>query len=126
MPVEMPGAQVCALCPHMGGCLHRRGLPMAPQVRATLFRESPCNRGGQGASFRVMNKYIAGFTMAVLLILPAFGQDKPPLKLKVGDTAPDFNLKYYDGAKVQDISLKEFRGKKNVLLAFFVFAFTGG
>ncbi len=73
-----------------------------------------------------MNKYIALFTMAVLLVLPAVGQDKPPLKLKVGDTAPDFSLKYYDGAKVQDITLKEFRGKKNVLLAFFVFAFTGG
>ncbi len=64
--------------------------------------------------------------MAVLLSLPTIGQDKPPMKLKVGDTAPDFSLKYYDGAKMQDITLKEFRGKKNVLLAFFVFAFTGG
>jgi len=73
-----------------------------------------------------MNKYLALLTMAVLLALPAVAQEKPPLKLKVGDTAPDFSLKYYDGAKVQDITLKEFRGKKNVLLAFFVFAFTGG
>ncbi len=51
---------------------------------------------------------------------------KPPLKLKVGDAAPDFTLKYFDGAKLHEISLHEFRGKKNVLLAFFVFAFTGG
>ncbi len=99
---------------------------MSSQLRATPFRERSCNRGGQGASCGGMNKYIALFTMAVLLVLPAVGQDKPPLKLKVGDTAPDFSLKYYDGAKVQDITLKEFRGKKNVLLAFFVFAFTGG
>ena len=56
-------------------------------------------------------------------------QDKPqaaPLKLKVGDMAPDFTLKYFDGSKLQDISLHEFRGKKNVVVAFFVFAFTGG
>jgi hypothetical protein len=73
-----------------------------------------------------MNKYIALFTMAVMLALPCMAQEKAPLKLKVGDTAPDFSLKYYDGAKMQDITLKEFRGKKNVLVAFFVFAFTGG
>jgi hypothetical protein len=59
--------------------------------------------------------------------LEAQEKEKPaPLKLKVGDMAPDFTLKYFDGAKVQDISLHEFRGKKNVVLAFFVFAFTGG
>jgi hypothetical protein len=60
---------------------------------------------------------------------PLRADEKPqpaPLKLKVGDTAPDFTLKYYDGAKLQDISLHEFRGKKNVVVAFFVFAFTGG
>ena len=61
--------------------------------------------------------------------LPLHSEEKPkapPLKLKVGDMAPDFTLKYYDGAKLQEISLHEFRGKKNVLVAFFVFAFTGG
>jgi cytochrome oxidase Cu insertion factor (SCO1/SenC/PrrC family) len=59
--------------------------------------------------------------------LRAQEKEKPaPLKLKVGDMAPDFSLKYFDGAKVKDISLHEFRGKKNVVVAFFVFAFTGG
>ena len=55
-------------------------------------------------------------------------QPKPaaPMKLKVGDVAPDFKLKYFDGAKLQDISLSDFKGKKNVALAFFVLAFTGG
>lgn len=58
---------------------------------------------------------------------PLGAQEKPaPMKLKVGDMAPDFTLKYFDGAKVQDISLHEFRGKKNVVVAFFIFAFTGG
>jgi len=65
--------------------------------------------------------------LAAVLASPAAAQQKPePLKLKIGDMAPDFTLKYYDGAKMQDISLHEFRGKKNVVVAFFVFAFTGG
>lgn len=48
------------------------------------------------------------------------------LKLKVGDTAPDFTLLAYNGQKVSAISLHDFKGKKNVALAFYVFAFTGG
>jgi hypothetical protein len=72
---------------------------------------------------------LATLGLAAVLSTPAplRAQDTPaPLKLKVGDMAPDFTLKYFDGAKVQDISLHEFRGKKNVVVAFFVFAFTGG
>lgn len=49
-----------------------------------------------------------------------------PLKIKVGDTAPDFTLLEYDGKGVKPVSLHDFRGKKQVALAFFVFAFTGG
>jgi hypothetical protein len=49
-----------------------------------------------------------------------------PMKLKVGDSAPDFALKYFDGADLKDVSLSQYRGKKNVLLAFYIFAFTGG
>jgi hypothetical protein len=49
-----------------------------------------------------------------------------PMKLKVGDTAPDFTLLTFDGKELKKVSLQEYRGKKNVALAFFVFAFTGG
>lgn len=49
-----------------------------------------------------------------------------PLKIKVGDVAPDFTLLHFDGEKVQAVKLGDFRGKKNVILAFYVFAFTGG
>ena len=49
-----------------------------------------------------------------------------PLKLKVGDTAPDFTLLTTDGQSVKPISLHDYKGKKNVALAFYVFAFTGG
>lgn len=47
----------------------------------------------------------------------------PEMKLKVGDMAPDFTLPDDNGGKVQ---LSSFRGKKNVALAFYIFAFTGG
>ena len=47
----------------------------------------------------------------------------PDPKIKVGDTAPDFSLKDQTG---KEVKLSDFRGKKNVVLAFYVFAFTGG
>lgn len=43
--------------------------------------------------------------------------------LKVGDKAPDFEINDTTGTKVK---LSAFRGKKNVVLAFYVLAFTGG
>jgi hypothetical protein len=49
-----------------------------------------------------------------------------PLKLKVGDAAPDFKLQYFDGSNLKDVSLSQYRGKSNVVLAFYIFAFTGG
>ena len=49
-----------------------------------------------------------------------------PPKLKVGDTAPDFKLKYFDGTDLKDVSLSQYQGKKNVVVAFYIFAFTGG
>lgn len=45
---------------------------------------------------------------------------------KVGDMAPDFKLNYFDGTSSKEVSLSQYRGKKNVVLAFFIFAFTGG
>jgi len=43
--------------------------------------------------------------------------------LKVGDIAPDFTL---TSNKWEKVKLSDFRGKKNVVLAFYVLAFTGG
>jgi AhpC/TSA family protein len=51
---------------------------------------------------------------------------RPAPSLKVGDVAPDFKLQYFDGKELKHVSLSGYRGKKNVVLAFYVFAFTGG
>jgi hypothetical protein len=53
-------------------------------------------------------------------------KERAPMKLKMGDTAPDFTLLAFDGKELKKVSLQDYRGKKNVALAFFVFAFTGG
>jgi peroxiredoxin len=50
-------------------------------------------------------------------------QAPPKTHLKVGDMAPDFELQSTQGKKVK---LSDFRGKKNVVVAFFPAAFTGG
>ena len=47
----------------------------------------------------------------------------PDPKIKVGDAAPDFTLMDQNR---KEVKLSDFRGKKNVVLAFYVFAFTGG
>ena len=66
---------------------------------------------------------LAAVTMSTMLAQ----ENKPaPLSLKVGDTAPDFKLQYFDGHSLKDVTLSQYRGKKNVALAFYVFAFTGG
>ncbi len=54
------------------------------------------------------------------------GQQQPQVKkthLKVGDPAPDFTLRATDG---KTYKLSDFKGKKNVVLAIYVLAFTGG
>jgi cytochrome oxidase Cu insertion factor (SCO1/SenC/PrrC family) len=58
--------------------------------------------------------------------LTAQAKTPEPPKLKIGDTAPDFTLKYFDGTDLKDVSLSQYRGKKNVVVAFYIFAFTGG
>ena len=62
-----------------------------------------------------------------VLVQPLRAENPPvPMKLKVGDQAPDFKLQYFDGHDLKDVSLEQYRGKKNVVLAFYIFAFTGG
>lgn len=85
-----------------------------------------------------MQKKLTNIFMPSLLALlllavaaPLVAQSKPadnglPSMPKVGDMAPDFTLKYFDGNDRKDVSLSQYRGKKNVVLAFFIFAFTGG
>ncbi len=69
---------------------------------------------------------VAVFALACVAPVAASAQSKTPPpepKIKVGDVAPDFTLTDQSGKQV---ALHDFKGKKNVALAFYVFAFTGG
>jgi hypothetical protein len=73
---------------------------------------------------------ILASAMALTSAVPLLAQSKeaaPSAKMpKVGDVAPDLKLQYFDGKDLKDVTLTQYRGKKNVVLAFYVFAFTGG
>ncbi len=60
---------------------------------------------------------------------PATQPAPPHTNLKVGQAAPDFTLPSTavgaDGKGLR-FKLSDFKGKKNVVLAFYVLAFTGG
>lgn len=79
---------------------------------------------------RKASKFLAALLLAGTVAMSAagFAQGKPDESgmPKVGDMAPDFTLKYFDGTQRKDVKLSDYRGKKNVVVAFFVFAFTGG
>ncbi|WFS63281.1 peroxiredoxin [Pseudodesulfovibrio thermohalotolerans] len=76
---------------------------------------------------------LAAFAACCLLAVAAYADDMTPypvghlkptdstLKVKVGDTAPDFTLPEINGGTV---SLSDYRGKKNVVLSFVPAAWT--
>jgi len=74
---------------------------------------------------------LGGLTVPVFAQQPAASptpasaaQPAPPrTHLKVGQPAPDFMLTDTEGKQV---NLHDFKGTKNVVLAFYVLAFTGG
>ena len=71
-----------------------------------------------------MKRLLLALLLMVSLLPASYAADETPVpKVKVGDVAPDFTLTDQNGNKV---SLHDFKDKKNVALAFYIFAFTGG
>ena len=70
-------------------------------------------------------RLLMSLVLLAVFSVVALGQQTPPGKthLKVGDAAPDFSLRATDGKAYK---LSDFKGKKNVVLAIYVLAFTGG
>ena len=68
-------------------------------------------------------KMLRPFSAALTLLAVGLVSAPAQTKLKVGDTAPDFTLTSTAG---KPIRLSDYQGKKNVVLAFYVLAFTGG
>jgi len=62
---------------------------------------------------------------------PAAPLPSPPPAVKVGEAAPDFTLSYLvakpdGGFDTRQVRLADFKGKQNVVLAFFPAAFSPG
>jgi peroxiredoxin len=75
-----------------------------------------------------MKRLMVGFLLlnSLAMASSALAQDQPQIaktSLKAGDVAPDFTLL---SDEWKPIKLSDYRGKKNVVLAFYVLAFTGG
>ncbi len=84
----------------------------------------------------MLKKFLGLSLLTLMLSISAMAQQaaqpagqapaQPPAvktHLKVGDAAPDFILPGTDG---KTYKLSDFKGKKTVVLAIFVLAFTGG
>lgn len=70
-------------------------------------------------------KTLVSVALLAVVSLVVLAQQAPPPKthLKVGDKAPEFTLRATDG---KTYKLSDFKGQKNVVLAIYVLAFTGG
>ena len=66
---------------------------------------------------------LAALPVATLLSASAQKEEMAKVSLKVGDPAPDFALL---SDQWKTVKLSDFKGKKNVFLAVYVLAFTGG
>jgi cytochrome oxidase Cu insertion factor (SCO1/SenC/PrrC family) len=79
---------------------------------------------------RIKMKTTAGLALLLALAatpsLSAVAQKTTRPALKVGDVAPDFTLDYFNGNDLKKVSLHDFKGKNNVMVGFYIFAFTGG
>lgn len=73
----------------------------------------------------MFTRILTGLVLLAVFSVAGLAQQPPLVKthLKVGDPAPDFTLRATDGKQYK---LSDFRGKKNVVLAIYVLAFTGG
>jgi peroxiredoxin Q/BCP len=69
------------------------------------------------ASMKLWKSFTAGIAVVLSFVVTAQAE------LKVGDKAPNFELKGSDG---KTYKLADFAGKKAVVLAWFPKAFTGG
>ena len=66
---------------------------------------------------------VAALPVATLFSTSSQKEEVAKVSLKVGEPAPDFTLL---SDQWKTVKLSDFKGKKNVFLAVYVLAFTGG
>jgi hypothetical protein len=76
-----------------------------------------------------MKRLLFALLLACAILSQPFSvaaKEEPATMPKVGDLAPDFKMQYVDAQGMKEVTLSQYRGKQQVVLAFYVFAFTGG
>ena len=76
-----------------------------------------------------MKRLLFALLLACAILSQPFSvaaKEEPATMPKVGDLAPDFKMQYVDAQGEKEVTLSQYRGKQQVVLAFYVFAFTGG
>ena len=76
-----------------------------------------------------MKKLMFALVLACIVLsqpLSIAAKEESATMPKVGDLAPDFKMQYVDAQGEKEVTLSQYRGKRQVVLAFYVFAFTGG
>ena len=76
-----------------------------------------------------MKRLLFALLLACAILSQPFSvaaKEEPATMPKVGDLAPDFKMQYIDAQGEKEVTLSQYRGKQQVVLAFYVFAFTGG
>jgi peroxiredoxin Q/BCP len=72
----------------------------------------------------ILRRLFLGLVLLTFSLATLAQQPTPPkTHLKIGTPAPDFTMR---GTDAKTYKLSDFKGKKNVVLAFYVLAFTGG
>ena len=66
---------------------------------------------------------VLAVAVAAMVAPAAKAQQQLVTNVKIGEMAPDFTLPDHNGNQVK---LSDFKNKKNVVLAFYVLAFTAG
>jgi hypothetical protein len=90
------------------------------------YCEEVRSKGGNLNTRRALASLLLLAAMPLSLVAPVRSQNAEQvakISLKVGDHAPDFTLL---SDQWKTVKLSDFRGKKNVFLAVYVLAFTGG
>jgi hypothetical protein len=105
---------------------HKNRAVMATRLRYNWRTGSVNYRGNRqeaALTNRRINQLFALLVLTTLALAVPMNAAELVTKVKVGDPAPDFTLPDQNNKPVK---LSDFKGKKNVVLAFYVLAFTGG
>src|SRR5688572_27121879 len=129
-PRPCPGSTACTSCRTRNGtgrcgpANYLETAPLASSCRHTLLRRGRVLLSRALLTLPAVRNIVVLYSAQPAHVVRSIKRKESTqmAEPKVGEKAPDFNLKSTSGDMV---SLGQFKGQKNVLVAFFPLAFTG-